>query len=295
MKCLRLNDYEGGKRIMKIIKSKKNLIIGICVIAFSFFVIFYVVKNFYINNDAIPSKDENKVEMIPGQKLQISKSLENVVWKSEDESIAAVTSDGVIEARNEGKVTVFAQTDKENYEYVIEVKEDIKKETEESQDDEVMLEKSFSETDNEHTEVINDTLPILEVDKVEAIPGEKTVELTISIKNNPGILGMSFNVNYDENALKLTKVKSGTAVENVLTFTSSKELSTGCRFVWDGTELKSNQIKDGDVLVLSFDVMDDAKEGKYSVDVSYDEGEIVDYKLIPVDMNIQNGNIYINE
>lgn len=281
---------------MKKIHTKRKLVIGIGVFALTICVIFYVIKNFCINNDAVSIKDENIVEMIPGEELQINKSIENVVWKSEDESIVTVTDDGIIEARKEGKVTITAQTDEESYEYVVEVKDDENKQTKESQNAEMTADESFAEiTDDNSETAINDSLPILEVNKAEAKPGEKGVELAINVKNNPGILGMSFNVNYDEKAVKLIKVKSGTAVENVLSFTPSKELSTGCKFVWDGTELQSDQISDGDVLVLSFDVLNSAKEGVYSVDISYEDGEIVDYKLIPIDMNVQDGKIHIKK
>lgn len=281
---------------MKIIRSKKKLMIGVCILVLIFLVICYVKKVLFIKNDDDSIKKENIVEIIQGQEIQIDKSMENVVWKSEDESIATVTSDGIVKARNKGKVMITAQTDEKSYEYVIEIKEDERKQIEKDQDDEVTSDESFVEMSDDDLEpVINDSLPILKVDNIKTKPGEKNVELVVSVENNPGILGMSFNVNYDDDAVKLVEVKSGTAVENVLTFTPSSELSKGCKFVWDGTELSSDQIRDGDVLVLSFEVMDDAKDGEYSVDVSYDDGDIVDYKLIPIDMNIKNGKIYINK
>ena len=148
-------------------------------------------------------------------------------------------------------------------------------------------------SDDEDKVEINDTLPILVVNSVEVVPGDKNVKITIDVKNNPGILGMSFAINYDENIAKLTKVESGTALENILTFTPAKKLSAGCSFVWDGTEIQTDQIKDGTILVLYFDIVEDANEGKYSVDISYEDGNIVDYKLIPINMNVQNGKIYI--
>ncbi len=281
---------------MQIIHSKKRLVLMVCSLVSILLVICYVEKDLFINNDGDSIKKENMVEMISGQEFQIDKSLENMVWKSEDESIATVTSDGVIKARNKGKVIITAQTDGESYEYVIEVKEDESEHTKTNQDDEVASDESFVDMPDDDLEpVINDSLPILKVDNIKAKAGEKNVELAVSVGNNPGILGMSFNVNYDENAVKLVKVKSGTAVENVLTFTPSNELSTGCKFIWDGTELRADQIRDGDVLVLSFDILADAEDGEYSIDISYGDGDIVDYKLIPIDMNIQKGKIYIKK
>ena len=229
--------------------------------------------------------------MIPGQELQINKDVGNAVWKSEDEEIATVTKDGVIRAKKTGKVAITAKIDNATYKYVVEVKQ--QDSTEKSNQKEVSEEETSDDLDDEDKVEINDTLPILVVNSVEVVPGDKNVKITIDVKNNPGILGMSFAINYDESIAKLTKVESGTALENILTFTPAKKLSAGCSFVWDGTEIQTDQIKDGTILVLYFDIVENANEGKYSVDISYEDGNIVDYKLIPINMNVQNGKIYI--
>ena len=275
---------------------KRRIVIASCFVAFVVCIfIFLFIKKQEAYNVASPKESENVVEMIPGQELQINKDVGNAVWKSEDEEIATVTKDGVIRAKKTGKVAITAKIDNATYKYVVEVKQ--QDSTEKSKQKKVPEEETSENpdgvSDDEDKVEINDTLPILVVNSVEVVPGDKNVKITIDVKNNPGILGMSFAINYDENIAKLTKVESGTALENILTFTPAKKLSAGCSFVWDGTEIQTDQIKDGTILVLYFDIVEDANEGKYSVDISYEDGNIVDYKLIPINMNVQNGKIYI--
>ena len=271
---------------------KRRIVIASCFVAFVVCIfIFLFIKKQGAYNVASPKESENVVEMIPGQELQINKDVGNAVWKSEDKEIATVTKDGVIRAKKTGKVAITAKIDNATYKYVVEVKQ--QDSTEKSNQKEVSEEETSDDLDDEDKVEINDTLPILVVNSVEVVPGDKNVKITIDVKNNPGILGMSFAINYDESIAKLTKVESGTALENILTFTPAKKLSAGCSFVWDGTEIQTDQIKDGTILVLYFDIVENANEGKYSVDISYEDGNIVDYKLIPINMNVQNGKIYI--
>ncbi len=272
---------------------KRRIVIASCFVACIVCIfIAVIIKKQKTYSGASPRESENVVEMIPGQELQINKDVGNAAWKSENEKIATVTKDGVIRAKKTGKVAITAKIDDTNYKYVVEVNQHDS--TEKSKQKEVSEEETSDDVSDDEDKVeINDTLPILVVNSMEVAPGDKNVKLTIDVKNNPGILGMSFAINYDESIAKLTKVESGAALENILTFTPTKKLSSGCSFVWDGTEIQTDQIKDGTILVLYFDIVEDANEGKYSVDISYEDGNIVDYKLIPINMNVQNGKIYI--
>lgn len=49
-----------------------------------------------------------------------------------------------------------------------------------------------------------ETQPQLVVDKVSAAPGAKDVAINVSVKNNPGIASLAFDVDYDTNAMTLT-------------------------------------------------------------------------------------------
>lgn len=132
----------------------------------------------------------------------------------------------------------------------------------------------------------------LAVERVVAKAGDKDVTVSVHIKNNPGILGMTLTVSYDEQNLKLINAKNGSAVSEVLTFVPAKFLKSGSSFVWYGTDLNEKQIKDGTVLTLTFEVAEDAK-GMIPIVLTVADGDIIDNRLQTVNMSLQNGSILV--
>ena len=133
----------------------------------------------------------------------------------------------------------------------------------------------------------------LSVESVKASAGDKLVTVRISVKDNPGILGMRFSVSYDESVLTLTGALNGDAVSRILTLTKAKTLCSGCNFVWDGIEIDTEDVKDGTVLELQFRVSDSAAAGNYPITIRYISGDIVDNDLQKLSPYIQNGYISI--
>lgn len=137
--------------------------------------------------------------------------------------------------------------------------------------------------------------PIVYVESKDINLEDKKLVVPVAIKNNPGILGMTLTLEYDDRIFSLINVKNGEVFEKNLNMTSSKVLKSGCKFVWDGLEVTSNDKKDGEILLLEFDISDSAEEGVYSMKVSYDEGDIIDNELNSIDLLIENGNIIISK
>lgn len=134
--------------------------------------------------------------------------------------------------------------------------------------------------------------PKISVDDVIAKPGDE-IKIKAVLKNNPGILGMALNVYYDENNLELQSVENGEAFKNILDLTSSKEMNSGTRFLWDGIELSPNDIKDGTILIMNFKVKKNASKGKYPVTLKCSDGDIVNMDLDNVFLQIENGYITV--
>ena len=86
-----------------------------------------------------------------------------------------------------------------------------------------------------------------------------SVDLDICIANNPGILGATFEVNYDSR-LTLTGIANGDAFEK-LDMTKPKEMTSGCRIHWDTTDIADEDVKDGTVVTLTFAISESAKAG----------------------------------
>lgn len=135
----------------------------------------------------------------------------------------------------------------------------------------------------------------LNVKTVNGNPGEN-VKVLVDLEKNPGILGMILQIEYDEDAMTLVGAENGEAIEDVLTLTTSKELSSGAKFVWDGLEVDSSQIKDGTVLKLEFSLSGDVIYGKrYPLTLKYTSGDIIDSNFASVNPLINQGFIEINQ
>lgn len=143
----------------------------------------------------------------------------------------------------------------------------------------------------EKESISKDSQPQLIVSSTEAEKGKKAA-VRVIVENNPGILGMTFSVSYDSEALTLTNTENGDALNGILTFMPARNLKSGSNFVWYGTEVDPTQIKDGCVLELFFDVKGTA-EGTYPVKITASKGNIIDTNLQPVDILVTNGVITI--
>jgi len=136
------------------------------------------------------------------------------------------------------------------------------------------------------------TEPTFVVQSITTNAGD-TVTVAINVKNNPGILAMTLSLTYDDNALDLISASNGTAL-SMLTMTSSKILSSGCKFAWDGVEIAEDDITDGEILVLTFVISDRATSGVYDIVISYTDGDIYDNDINILSFEIENGTITVN-
>lgn len=124
-----------------------------------------------------------------------------------------------------------------------------------------------------------------------SLPGDH-IDVDISVANNPGILGMTLTLQYDSK-LTLISAKSGDAFD-MLAMTKPGVLESGCKFVWDGTELDEKSIKDGTILTLTFEISKEVKAGeKYIISASSEDA--VDKNLNPVKITAQSGSLTIGD
>ena len=154
-------------------------------------------------------------------------------------------------------------------------------------------EELISDRNNERIEQANQNgTPGIVVSSAKAKPGD-TVDIGVSLVHNPGILGMSFTLSYDENVLKLVKAENGKAVSEVLNMSKSNDLGNGCIFLWDGEKIEEDQIQDGEILNLEFQVLRSAPAGKSPLKLTSDEGGVVDNNLKIVSLTIDDGFISV--
>lgn len=135
--------------------------------------------------------------------------------------------------------------------------------------------------------------PTIEVGSVTTDVG-KDVEVAISLSDNPGIAGMSFDVTYDS-ALILKEVRDGgllgTAYHNL------NELNKNpYRLSWGSYTATSNITANGAIVTLVFTVPTGTTAGTYPVSVDYAHigDAIFDVDLEPVSFAVKNGGVTVN-
>ena len=133
--------------------------------------------------------------------------------------------------------------------------------------------------------------PALVVNGVKAKAGDKQVEVIIDVVNNPGILGMDFDLYYDDSVLTLVEAQSLLELEGC-EYTPSAYYKNPTTFLWDFQDASWTQ--DGAVLKLYFDIAEDAPAGKYEIKIMYSYGNIFDADLKAIDLGVKNGNISIS-
>ena len=132
------------------------------------------------------------------------------------------------------------------------------------------------------------TAPQLIISQVTANAGDTNVTVTITIKNNPGVIGASFKLTYDS-TLTLTGSAKGEAWSS-LTYTKPGVYASPCNFGWDGVDIADTS--NGIILTLTFDVASTAS-GTCNISVSYNNGDIFDDDWNSVAFEVTQGAIII--
>lgn len=133
---------------------------------------------------------------------------------------------------------------------------------------------------------------VLQVSDVYATAGD-SVAVDIILKNNPGIIGMTLKVTYDESKATLTSVENGNTL-SYMTFSTPKNLSSGCQLPWAAEYVRDEDIQDGVIATLTFTVNQDAGVNEsIGITISYDSGAIIDNDMNPLSVEIANGSIMV--
>lgn len=131
---------------------------------------------------------------------------------------------------------------------------------------------------------VDENTPAIAVSSVKAYPGS-TVDVTVSLQNNPGIVGMTLKFAYDSSAMELSSI-----TESGLEGTWIKNKGV----TWANSTL-TDSTYNGVVLTLTFTVYETAPAGEYEVRVLYEEGDIcnlneedVNFVSVPGAITVKN-------
>ncbi len=103
--------------------------------------------------------------------------------------------------------------------------------------------------------------PTLKVQTASDASAGDEVSIDITFENNPGVMGMVLNLQYDKTRLELIGSEDGIF----------EDWAVVTRAVWIGDD---DDDSDGVILTLKFKVLDNAPLGAAAVTVSYDDGDI---------------------
>lgn len=133
--------------------------------------------------------------------------------------------------------------------------------------------------------------PVIDIDNKTVTAGS-TVTLDVSIRGNPGITAMYFDIYYDK---ELTLIKAeDTGLFGGALF-AEDIASYPYRVSWDESSLSTANTSDGEILRLVFSVPADTKAGTYNVDIDYDKEEIYDSALKNINVAINEGSVTVRE
>ena len=119
--------------------------------------------------------------------------------------------------------------------------------------------------------------PKLVLSSRDAFVGQ-TLDVTISLENNPGIAIMNFAMKYDSSVLELVKITNGTVLNSPVHLTSAIQANPYI-FNWSDYLAMENNTADGVIVTLQFRVLDEAAAGDTEI-------TITPYSILNV--NLQN-------
>lgn len=136
--------------------------------------------------------------------------------------------------------------------------------------------------------------PTIDVSSATTKSGE-SVDVTISMKNNPGIITMRLYVNYDNSIMELTGFKDHSLIPGKVHTESELGIFPYCLY-WDNGSASSNYTANGDLITLTFKLKENVEDGDYPIVVTYnnEEWDIFNYDFEPIEFKINNGNITVN-
>ena len=136
----------------------------------------------------------------------------------------------------------------------------------------------------------NESAPHFKVESAAGKAGSE-VKVVISIRNNPGIITAYLNIGYDNTKLQLMGYEDMKLLPDG-SF-SSLELNP-FKAQWDGALLPGNLTANGDILVLTFKILDDCQIGEViDVTVTYNPSEVYDFNMENVKFAVINGTVTV--
>lgn len=140
---------------------------------------------------------------------------------------------------------------------------------------------------------IDENAPQIVISSGRAVLGN-TINVTVSIKNNPGIASAKLKVAYNSDVFTLTNVTDGGILG---TSVHKPQMASPYTLSWVNDTATVNFTADGTLATLTFAVDENAQTGNYPITVSYsyDDYDIYNVDVEPINFATVNGNIEVTD
>lgn len=133
---------------------------------------------------------------------------------------------------------------------------------------------------------VNHDGPIITIGEVTAQP-EESIDVPVYISGNTGICGATLRITYDE-SLTLTQITQGDALSELSMTKPGNLTANPFNLVFDGIEQDNTN---GLFFTLTFTAPQE--KGVYDITATYEDGDIVNGDLMPVEVLIEKGGIMV--
>ena len=134
--------------------------------------------------------------------------------------------------------------------------------------------------------------PAFVVDKITECAAGDTVDVNISVKNNPGIASIKLAVSYDETAMKLTNIAYNSAIGGMAQQPQTKDSPVTLNWFNGSADTTGDWV----FATLTFEIAEDAAaaaDTSYAIEVTYEANNVYNIAEENVAFDIENGSITV--
>ena len=128
------------------------------------------------------------------------------------------------------------------------------------------------------------------VSNTTASAGDENVVLTLTVDENPGIVSLDMEIEYDTNALEFVSATNGTALSKP---TFQDTYTSPFHFTWDDSAALTEMTGTGTLATLTFNVKSTAEAGTYNITLKDGSVECYDFNIDDVDFEFAPGGITV--
>ena len=130
--------------------------------------------------------------------------------------------------------------------------------------------------------------PSLIVGNETAAAGDTRIDLMVEIENNPGVVGLTVRMEYDDTVLTATRAGTELAFDE-LSFQKPAKYKNGCKLIFYAAEVE--EVLDGEAFYIRFNVSEDAAPGTYPVKLIVEQ--VLNEKSEDVELFVVDGSIIV--